>query len=53
MIKVIANSVGDGDWITVLGHNDEVLSELHKSGPQDILSIFKMIDIVTELVKDE
>lgn len=39
MIKVVTNSLGSGDWITVRFGN-EVLFEGHRITPQDFVEIF-------------
>lgn len=39
MIKVVANNLGSGDWVTVRGFRDEVLFEGHRIGPQDLVDI--------------
>ena len=42
MIKVITNSLGSGDWITVL-QGENILFEGHKIGPQDLVDIIDSI----------
>ena len=39
MIKVVTNSLGSGDWVTIKFGN-EVLFEGHRIGPQDFVNIF-------------
>lgn len=52
MIRVITNSMGSGDWITVLGHCGETLFEGHKAGPRDIVDILNsVLDCGAELVE--
>ena len=52
MIKVVTNSLGSGDWITVKGHCDEVLFEGHSAGAQDIVDILNsLLDCGAELVE--
>jgi len=52
MIKVVTNSLGSGDWTTVLGHCGEVLFEGHKAGPQDIVDILNsLLDCGAALVE--
>ena len=42
MIKVITNSLGSGDWITVL-QGENILFEGHKISPQDLVGIIDSI----------
>ena len=42
MIKVITNSLGSGDWITVR-HGENILFEGHKISPQDLVDIIDNI----------
>ena len=42
MIKVVTNSLGSGDWITVL-QGENILFEGHKIGPQDLVDIIDNI----------
>jgi hypothetical protein len=42
MIKVITNSLGSGDWITVR-QGENILFEGHRIGPQDLVSIIDSI----------
>ncbi len=52
MIKVVTNSLGSGDWTTVLGHCGEVLFEGHRAGPQDIVNILNsLLDCGAELIE--
>ena len=39
MIKVVTNSLGNGDWV-VVKFGDEVLFEGHRIAPQDFVDIF-------------
>ena len=52
MIKVVTNSLGSGDWITVKGHCGETLFEGHRAGPQDIVDILNsLLDCGAELIE--
>ena len=52
MIKVVTNSLGSGDWVTVKGHCGEVLFEGHRPVPQDIVDILNsLLDCGAELVE--
>ena len=42
MIKVITNSLGSGDWITVR-QGENILFEGHRIGPQDLVDIIDSI----------
>lgn len=42
MIKVVTNSLGSGDWITVR-QGENTLFEGHRIGPQDLVSIIDSI----------
>lgn len=43
MIKVITNSLGSGDWITVLGHNDTEIFSGHRVGAHELQEIINII----------
>ena len=45
MIKVITNSLGSGDWVTVKGLADEVLFEGHRVSPQDLVNIIDQVTV--------
>jgi len=52
MIKVVTNSLGSGDWVTVKGFCGEVLFEGHRAGPQDIVDILNaVLDQGAELIE--
>jgi uncharacterized protein (DUF433 family) len=53
MIKVVTNSLGSGDWVTVVDTNSgETLFEGHRITPQDLVSILTFDDSVgAELVE--
>ena len=52
MIKVVTNSNGSGDWVTVKGFCGEVLFEGHRAGPQDIVDILNsLLDQGAELIE--
>ena len=47
MIKVITNSLGSGDWVTVVDTNSgETLFEGHRITPQDLVDILTFDDSV-------
>ena len=43
MLRVITNSLGSGDWITVLGLAGEVIFDGHSAGAQDIVDILNAV----------
>lgn len=52
MIKVVTNSNGSGDWITVKGHCGESLFEGHSAGARDIVDILNsLLDCGAELIE--
>ena len=52
MIKVVTNSLGSGDWVTVHGFCGEVLFEGHRATPQDIVDILNaVLDYGAELIE--
>ncbi len=52
MIKVVTNSLGSGDWITVQGHCGEVLFEGHRASARDIVDILNsLLDCGAELIE--
>ena len=61
MIKVVTNSLGSGDWITVLGHSGSVIFSGHRVGAQelrDILDIVsrsgcELIEVTDEQLEEE
>jgi len=61
MIKVVTNSLGSGDWITVLGLSGTTLFSGHRVGAQelrDILDIVsrsgcELIEVTDEQLEEE
>jgi len=56
MIKVVTNSLGSSDWITVMGHNDTQIFSGHRVGAlelQEILNIVSPDGCVWVEVTDE
>lgn len=43
MIKVITNSMGSGDWITVMGHNDTEIFSGHRVGARELQEILNIV----------
>ena len=43
MIKVITNSLGSGDWITVLGNNDTEIFSGHSVSARDLQEILNIV----------
>ncbi len=43
MIKVVTNSLGSGDWITVLGHSGSELFSGHRVGAQELREILDIV----------
>jgi hypothetical protein len=43
MIKVITNSLGTGDWITVLGHSGTELFNGHSIGARELHEILNIV----------
>ena len=43
MIKVVTNSLGSGDWITVLGHSNSILFSGHHVGAYDLQEILNIV----------
>ena len=60
MIKVVTNSLGSGDMITVLGHSDSIIFSGHRVGArelQEILNIFgrdgcELIEVTDEQMEE-
>ena len=47
MIKVVTNSLGSGDWVTVVDTNTgETLFEGHRITPQDLVDILAFDDSI-------
>ena len=44
MIKVVTNSLGSGDWITVLGHSGSELFAGHHISAKDLQEILNIVD---------
>ena len=44
MIKVVTNSLGSGNWIIVLGHNDSELFAGHRVTARDLQEILNIVD---------
>lgn len=61
MIKVITNSLGSGDWITVLGHSGSTIFSGHRVGAHDLKEILdivsrdgcELIDVTDEQMEEE
>ena len=61
MIKVVTNSLGSGDWITVLGHSGSTIFSGHSVNAQslrDILDIVsrdgcELIEVTDEQLEEE
>lgn len=54
MIKVITNSLGSGDWVTVrIGGRDgfETITEGHRIEPVDLVMILQNAGVQAELVE--
>ncbi len=43
MIKVVTNSLGSGDWITVLGLSGSTLFSGHRVGARDLQEILNIV----------
>lgn len=43
MIKVVTNSLGTGDWITVLGHSGSELFAGHRVGARELQEILDIV----------
>ena len=43
MIKVVTNSLGSGDWITVLGHSDTEIFSGHSIGARELQEILNIV----------
>ena len=43
MIKVVTNSLGSGDWITVLGNNDTEIFSGHRVGARELQEILNIV----------
>lgn len=43
MIKVVTNSLGSGDWITVLGNSDSILFSGHRVGARELQEILNIV----------
>ena len=48
MYKIVTNSIGTGNWITILDHNNERCSEIHRGDPTDYAHILSMLDWWTD-----
>ena len=61
MIKVVTNSLGSGDWITVLGHSGSTIFSGHSVGAQDLRDILdivsrsgcELIEVTDEQLEEE
>lgn len=52
MIKVVTNSKGSGDWITVLGNSDSTLFSGHRITAADLVDIINVCsDFQVKLVE--
>lgn len=54
MIKVVTNSLGSGDWVTVrIGGRDgfETITEGHRITPMDLVMILQNAGVQAELVE--
>jgi len=43
MIKVVTNSLGSGDWITVMGHSGSELFAGHRVGARELQEILNIV----------
>ena len=43
MIKVVTNSLGSGDWITVLGNNDTEIFSGHRVSTRELQEILNIV----------
>ena len=43
MIKVVTNSLGSGDWITVLGHSGSTIFSGHRVSAHDLKEILDIV----------
>lgn len=43
MIKVVTNSLGSGDWITVLGQSGSTIFSGHRVGARDLQEILNIV----------
>ena len=43
MIKVVTNSLGSGDWITVLGHSDTEIFSGHRVNARELQEILNIV----------
>lgn len=43
MIKVVTNSLGSGDWITVLGNSDTEIFSGHSIGARELQEILNIV----------
>jgi hypothetical protein len=50
MIKVITNSLGSGDWITVLNGDEELFSG-HRISAMELASLLELLGHETDLVE--
>ena len=61
MIKVVTNSLGSGDWITVLGHSGSTIFSGHSVSAQDLRDILdivsrsgcELIEVTDEQLEEE
>ena len=51
MIKVVTNSLGSGDWITVLGHSDTEIFSGHRMTAQDVVDLLNLVGVDATLVQ--
>ncbi len=61
MIKVVTNSLGSGDWITVLGLSGTTLFSGHRVGARELVDILnavsrsgcELIEVTDEQLEEE
>ena len=61
MIKVVTNSLGSGDWITVLGHSGSQIFSGHSVSAHDLKDILdivsrsgcELIEVTDEQLEEE
>lgn len=51
MIKVVTNSLGSGDWITVQGHSNSQLFSGHRMTAQDVVDLLNLVGVDATLVQ--
>ena len=51
MIKVVTNSLGSGDWITVQGHSNSQLFSGHRMTAQDVVYLLNLVGVDATLIQ--